>query len=281
MERRKVAVVSALFRYPVKSMLGEKCAELILTTNGTLGDRAWGVREASGRIATAKKWAAMLGFRASYDSPPRAEELAPVTIAFPDGGTIHAGDPDASARLSEVMGRPVRLERAKPDERSRGELDPQTIFADVPVEQLLPNFTSQTLPDSFGLMRGAFFDSAPIHVLASTSIEHLKRLCGSDSILDPRRFRPNIFVDTSGTGADGFVEDEWLEGTLEVGDAVKIVAMKPALRCVMTTHAQTGLPRDLSILRTAAQHHKATLGVFASIGAPGTVRVGDPVYLTR
>ncbi len=48
MERRKVAVVSALFRYPVKSMLGEKPAELALTTNGTLGDRAWAVREASG-----------------------------------------------------------------------------------------------------------------------------------------------------------------------------------------------------------------------------------------
>ena len=62
---------------------------------------------------------------------------------------------------------------------------------------------------------------------------------------------------------------------------MKIVAMKPALRCVMTTHAQTDLPRDLSILRTAARHHQATLGVFAEIGAPGTVRVGDPVYLSR
>lgn len=281
MVRRKVAVVSALFRYPVKSMLGENPTELALTTNGTLGDRAWAVREASGRIATAKKWSAMLGFRASYDSEPRAGELAPVTVTFPDGSSIHAADPDASARLSEAMGRPVRLERATADERSRGEIDPQTIFADVPVEQLLPDFTSQTLPDTFGLMRGAFFDSAPIHVLASTSLEHLKRLCGDDSILDPRRFRPNIFLDTAGTGADGFVEDEWLEGTLEVGETVKIIELKPALRCVMTTHAQSGLPRDLSVLRTAAQHHKATLGVFAMIGAPGTIRVGDPVYLSR
>ena len=156
-----------------------------------------------------------------------------------------------------------------------------TIFADVPVEQLLPNFTRQTLPDTFGLMRGAFFDSAPIHILASGSLEHMKRLCGGDSKLYPRRFRPNIFVDTGGTGAEGFVEDEWLEGTLEIGETVKIIAMQPALRCVMTTHAQMELPRDLSILRTAAQHHKATLGVFASIGAPGTVRVGDPVYLSR
>jgi MOSC domain-containing protein len=262
-------------------MLGEKTAELALTINGTLGDRAWAVREVSGRIATAKKWATMLGFRASYDSPPRMGELAPVTIAFPAGGSIHADDPDASTRLSQALGRPVLLERAKAGERSRGELDPRTIFADVPVEQLLPNFTRDTLPDTYGLMRGAFFDSAPIHVLASGSLEHMKRLCGGDSILDPRRFRPNIFVDTGGTGADGFVEDEWLEGTLEVGESVKIVAMKPALRCVMTTHAQTDLPRDLSILRTAAKHHKATLGVFAEIGVPGTVRVGDPVYLSR
>jgi uncharacterized protein len=281
MERRKVAMVSALFRYPVKSMLGEKPRELVLTTNGTLGDRAWAVREVSGRIATAKKWPNMLGLRASYDSPPKADELAPVTIAFPDGTTIHAADPDASARLSEVLGRPVRLEQAKADERSRGEIDPRTIFADVPVEQIVPGLTIDTMPDTFGLMRGAFFDSAPIHVLASGSLEHMKRLCGGSSMLDPRRFRPNIFVDTGGSGADGFIEDEWLEGTLEVGEAVKIIDMKPALRCVMTTHAQTDLPRDLSILRIAAQHHKATLGVFAAIGAPGTVRVGDPVYLSR
>ena len=280
MERRKVAVVSALFRYPVKSMLGESPAELTLTTSGTLGDRAWAVREASGRIATAKKWAAMFGFRATYDSPPRTGELAPVTIAFP-GGSIHAADPDASTRLSEALGRPVHLEQAKAGERARAEIDPQTIFADLPVEQIMPGLTLQTMPDTFGLVRGAFFDSAPIHVLASGSLEHMQRLCGGDSRLDPRRFRPNILVDTSGTGADGFVEDEWLEGTLEVGESVKIVAMKPALRCVMTTHAQTDLPRDLSILRTAARHHQATLGVFAEIGAPGTVRVGDPVYLSR
>lgn len=280
MGRRKVGAVSILFRYPVKSMLGERPAELTLTANGTLGDRAWALREASGRIATAKKWANLLGFRASYDSPPETGELAPVTIILPDGGNLHAADPDASARLSEVLGRPVRLERAQAEEQSSGEIDPRTIFADVPVEQIFPGLTIENMPDAFHLMSGAFFDSAPIHVLASGSLEHMKRLCGGDSMLDPRRFRPNIVVDTGATGADGFVEDEWLEGTLEVGEAVKIVAMKPALRCVMTTHAQSELPRDLSILRTAAQHHHATLGVFATIGAPGVVRVGDPVFLT-
>ena len=281
MTRRKVGTVSALFRYPVKSMLGESLADLLLTTNGPLGDRAWAVRESSGRVATAKKWPNLLDFCARYDSPPEMSELAPVTITFPGGGTIHAADVDASTRLSEALGRPVHLERAKADERARAEINPRTIFADVPVEQIFPGLTSETLPDTFGLVRGAFFDSAPIHVLASGSLEHMKRLGGGNSILDPRRFRPNIFIDTSVDGVDDFVEDEWLEGTLEVGEAANIVAMRPALRCVMTTHAQSSLPRDLSILRTAAQHHKATLGVFADIGAPGSVRIGDPVFLTK
>ena len=183
MERRQIAVVSALFRYPVKSMLGEKPAELTLTVNGTLGDRAWAVREA---------------FRAHRDGQEVASDarhFGRVTIRhrmptssrrsrsrFPMAARIHADDPDALGAARGSAGPPGSLERAKPDERSRGELDPQTIFADVPVEQLLPNFTSQTLPDTFGLMRGAFFDSAPIHILASGSLEHMKRLCGGDSI---------------------------------------------------------------------------------------------------
>ncbi len=56
--------------------------------------------------------------------------------------------------------------------------------------------------------------------------------------------------------------------------------MQPALRCVMTTHREEELGRDLRIIRAAAQFHKATVGVFASVGATGTVRLGDPVYLT-
>lgn len=280
MERRKIGVVSALYRYPVKSMLGESLDALPITANGALGDRAWAVREASGAIATAKKFANMLGLRSSYDSPPAPGALAPVTIVLPDGARLHADDSDASARLSAALGRPVRLERARPDEHARGMIDPDTIFADVPIEQIFPGLTRATMPDTFALMRGAFFDSAAIHVLASGSLAHMKRLCGPNSVLDPRRFRPNVFVDT-GSGADGFVEDEWIDGVLEVGAEVKITAMEPALRCVMTTHAQSELPRDLAILRAAAQNHKAKLGVFASIGAPGTVRVGDPVVLAK
>jgi uncharacterized protein YcbX len=53
------------------------------------------------------------------------------------------------------------------------------------------------------------------------------------------------------------------------------------MRCVMTTHRQADLERDLRILRTAAQHHHAEVGVWAAVGTPGTVRIGDAVVLVK
>jgi uncharacterized protein YcbX len=105
-------------------------------------------------------------------------------------------------------------------------------------------------------------------------------LIGPDAQTDPRRFRPNIVVDDGG-GGYGFVEDEWLDGELRVGSQVRITQLLPALRCVMTTHQQDELPRGLRILRALAEHHAARLGVFASIAAPGYVRIGNPVWLAR
>jgi uncharacterized protein len=277
---QSVGVVKALFRYPVKSMLGERLTEVEIGPKGVIGDRAWALREANGRIVTAKKWANMLGFHAAYEGTPELEQLPPVRITLPDGSSLHAGDPHASDVISGYLGRPVRLERARPDEHSRAEIDPATVFGDVGVANVSPAFTEATLPDTFGLPHGTFFDSAMIHVVATGSLEHMRSLIGADAQLDPRRFRPNIVVETD-PRATGFVEDEWLGHTLEAGSTVKIVGLQPALRCVMTTHQQSELARDLRILRTAAQHHNAKLGVFASIGAPGKVRVGDPVCLTR
>jgi uncharacterized protein len=280
MAQSQVGVIKELFRYPVKSMLGERLTEVEIGLKGIIGDRAWALREPNGRIVTAKKWANMLGFRSSYEGAPEPGQLAPVKITLPDGSSVHADDPGASDVISSYLGRPIKLERIRPDEHSRAEIDPATVFGDVGVANVTPGFTEATLPDTFGLPHGTFFDSAMIHVLATGTLEHMRSLIGADAQLDPRRFRPNIVVETD-PRLMGFVEDEWLGGTLEAGPDVKIVALQQALRCVMTTHQQSELIRDLRILRIAAQHHNAKVGVFASIGAPGKVRVGDPVYLAR
>jgi uncharacterized protein YcbX len=288
MERRQIGTVKELFRYPVKSMLGERLERIEVGERGVIGDRAWALREsANGNVVSAKKFARMLELRATYESPPRADEpddeSVPIKIQLPDGRALHAADADAAAMLSAVIGCEVVIERAQPSQYTRAGIDPGTIFGDVPIESVMPQLTGATMPDTFALLNGTFFDSAMMHVLATGTLAHMRSLVGEGAQIDARRFRPNIVVDTGAT-ANGFVEDEWLGQTLEVGDGangdtVKIVAMKPALRCVMTTHRQEDLGRDLRIIRAAAQFHQATVGVFASVGATGTVRVGAPVFL--
>jgi uncharacterized protein YcbX len=267
MERRRIGIVQALYRYPVKSMQGERLHDVEIGAQGIIGDRAYALREANGRVMTAKKWPTLLDFAAYYEAPPTRNALAPLVITLPDGRTILAEDPDASAVLSTVLGRPVVLERAQGDQHHRAAIDPATVFGDVPVESLKPGFTAATLPDSFALP-------------ASGTLAHLHTLMGGEMPVDARRFRPNIIIETE-SGLEGFVEDRWLDGTLDVGECVSIVQLRPTLRCVMTTHRQAELGRDLRILRAAAQHHQAEVGVWAAIGTPGTVRVGDPVVLVQ
>src|SRR4029453_11172324 len=202
MERCQIGMVQALFRYPVKSMLGEQLREVDIDGQGVIGDRAYALREVSGRIVTAKKGANMFEFSARYDAPPQPGVLAPLRIILPDGRVLHAQDPDASAVLSALLGRTVVLERAQGDQHSRAEIDPATVFGDVPVETVKPGLTAATLPETFSLPPGTFFDSASIHVLASGTLAHMRTLTGEDAQLDPRRFRPNIVVETA-RGVEG------------------------------------------------------------------------------
>lgn len=279
MARRELGRVAALWRYPVKSMLGEQCAAMEITGRGAAGDRAWALREiATRQIASAKKFPRLFDFRAAFDEEPTGAMLPRVRIRIPSGEFVHADDPSASEAIAAALGRKVRLEKSESTQDERAGVDPKTVFGDVAVESVKPEFTADTLPDSYGLARGTFFDSAPIHVLATGTVRHLARLAGGASIFDPHRFRPNIYVD-SGGGDDRFVEDEWERGTLQIGDTARIVSMRRALRCVMTTHPQDDLPRDYGVLRAAARFHRAHVGVFGAIGATGIVRIGDPVYL--
>jgi uncharacterized protein YcbX len=83
----------------------------------------------------------------------------------------------------------------------------------------------------------------------------------------------------SADGATGFVEDAWIGQTVRIGDEVQLSITGPCPRCVMTTLAQDDLPRDVGILRTAAQHNQANVGIYASVLRGGAIHRGDPVNL--
>lgn len=274
-----VGAVADVWRYPVKSMLGERLSEITVTADGTIGDRAWALREvSSGRIASAKRFPRLLACCASYETEPSVSRPGSVRIETPDDALSSDDTERASAVMSAFLGREVVLEnRAGQDEKTG--IDPSTVFGDVPVAEMKLDWTPETAPDYFRLRRGSFFEIGPIFVLTSGSVAHLRTLQGGTAQIDQRRFRPNIYIESLPEWV-GFVEDAWIDGTLAVGDALTCGEFKPTLWCVTATLAQQGMPRDLSILRTAARHHRGCLGVYASVRSPGRVAVGDQVRLT-
>jgi uncharacterized protein len=278
--KRPVGTIAELWRYPVKSVLGGTVTELMVTKRGALGDRAWALRDQrTGRIVSAKRVPHLLRFRATYEVEPTLESAGLVRIETPDGDTIYAGQEDASARLSSILGRPVRLENsARPDEKTT--IDRDTVFGDVPVSQMKPDWTPETMPDYFQLKSGSFLEIGAVFLLASGSVEHLRDLQGGTALIDRRRFRPNLYIDTA-SASGRFIEDDWLGGNLTVGHSVVLGEFAPTLWCVGSTLAQEELPRDLSILRTIARGHQGCLGVYGSVVSTGLVRVGDPVALVR
>jgi uncharacterized protein YcbX len=275
-----VGTVQELWRYPVKSMLGEQVRALRVTPQGGFGDRSWALREVeTGRIASAKKFPRLLEFRATYEVEPTGESLGQVRIEGPDGQRFFADDEHASQVISAILGKAVHLEsRARTDEKTG--IDRNTVFGDVPVGELKPEWTPETMPDYFQLMSGGFKEIGALFLVTSGSIQHLRALQGGTALIDRRRFRPNVYID-SGADAREFVEDSWAGGALALGEEVKLDEFQPTLWCVTSTLAQEELPRDLSILRTAAQHHGGCLGVYASVMSTGLLRVGDTVALRR
>lgn len=67
--------------------------------------------------------------------------------------------------------------------------------------------------------------------------------------------------------------------TVNVGDQVQLAITDPCLRCVMITLPQGGLPKDTGILRTAARHNQANVGVYAAVLRGGQINRGDTTTL--
>jgi uncharacterized protein YcbX len=277
--------VVALWRYAVKSMLGEELNASTVTTRGLLGDRAYALVDRSdGKVASAKnprKWPRLFDFRAALVEPPRpGAPLPPVRMTLPDGTILTSTQTDLNQVLSQALNRDVTFDAA---ERGQQEVvestspNPWTPQA----EEYWPDMEGLDYRDTvtdFDLPEGTFFDCAVVHVLTTATLERLRALYPSGRF-EVRRFRPNIVVEIANGGA-GFVENAWIGHTLAIGDAVRMSVTGPCPRCVMTTLAQGDLPKDPGILRTAAQHNQVNVGVYAGVLQGGTVRRGDPVWLT-
>jgi hypothetical protein len=230
--------VLELWRYPVKSLLGERLDAATVTADGIEGDRRYAIYDAqTGMGLTGRRVPDLLFARA------RLREGGELEITLPDGSV--AADDEA---LSGWLGRPVTLRSTRDGVPRRFEN-----VVDFEHEQSSAWKTFEGAP-------GAFHDQESVRVsLVSTAT-----IDGWDA----RRFRSNVLIDGDG-------EDALVGSSVAVGEVVLDVGLR-IQRCVMTTRAQAdGIERDLDVLRTIAREREACLAVGALVARPGTIRTGD------
>jgi MOSC domain-containing protein len=274
--------IAALWRYPVKSMLGEQFETAAVGEHGIEGDRSFALIDVeTGKVCSAKRydlWGGLFAFRSALERPGLAR------ITFPDGSERTTEDPELSDALSDVLGRPVRLSSTAPPDATIEEIWDESKGTRMygprvgehdgdPVIDVMASFAAP----------GDFFDFSAIHLLTTNTLAELGRL-EPGSRFDVRRFRPNIVVAVD--DEQGFVENDWT--VVRIGD-VELTTLMRVPRCVMTTLPQDDLPKDTNVLRSTAKHNMVEAGplgkmpcagIYSAVTSSGTLRVGDAVEIT-
>jgi uncharacterized protein len=267
-----VGSVVALWRYPVKSMLGEELNATQVQAQGLWGDRAYALIDtATGMTVSAKnprKWGKMFDCRAALVAASSPLEASPdsssVKITLPDGTSVSADD--ASPVLSQLFGRDVTLAAIAPPQPRLEEYWP-TVAGLPHQDAVTPEAT----------LANTFFDGATVHLLTTATLDQLQTITPTARFAT-RRFRPNVVIQPR-LAATGFVENDWIGRTIAIGDNVHLTVTGACPRCVMTTMAQSELTSDLSVLQTAVQHNQGNVGIYASVKQGGIMRRGDAVQL--
>ncbi len=240
---RTSPVLSALYRYPVKSMRGQRLDASLVGPQGLPFDRSWMVADPNGKFVTGRTYPqlVLVGAAPSDDgvtlsAPGRADLFVPNgAFGTPIDSTVWGdqfqawqGATEADAWLSAFVGTPLRFLWTGAETARRVKVDPA-----VPL---------------------SFADGYPLLLIGQSSLDDLSARIGQSVSMS--RFRPNLVV----AGADAFAEDGWKR--IRIGDVVFRIE-KPCERCVFTTvDPETGSKSlNQEPLRTLATYRRTPAGV--------------------
>jgi MOSC domain-containing protein len=260
---KRVGRVESLWRYPVKSMRGERLSEAFAGFAGIYGDRLYALHSTGAPVGfpflTGREQEHMLLYKPMFrrvermSRPPNldeAEALAPgvtpvypgtadtaVDVETPDGEKFSIDDPSLINRISEGLRDRHTLSLLRSD-RSMTDCRPVSVFG---------IWTARQLSDEI------------------------------ETAIDQRRFRANIYVDFE--SQKGFAEDELVGGTLKIGSKATIAILERDPRCKMITLDPETAQQNPEVMRCVARNHDGKAGVYAAVLIEGTIRPGDEVAL--
>ena len=288
MTMQTVGRVKEIWRYPVKGMAGEALSAGTLTDRGLAGDRVWALRDEKRREIQSCKFRPQLLLCSARCRDDRMHEDVPhVDVTFPDGTIVASDDAEIHTRLSSLTGHASTLEALRPASETnfylRHKLDDHTWLDELKATfdreagEPLPDFSQlpPVLVDHVSVP-GTFFLVTPLHFVTTATLQHLRQV-NPQADWDARRFRPNIVIETA-PGFAGLAEQDWVGKRVVVGSAaVDCVGATP--RCGAVTRAQPGMKADTGVLRTVVRHADQNVGVYGTIAATGSLRVGDLVQV--
>ncbi|RVU35228.1 MOSC domain-containing protein [Hwanghaeella grinnelliae] len=239
MTTEAIATVKALWRYPLSSAGGERLETLQIASSGPVGDRMFGLfDDATGEIvfpAKQRHWNGVATISAKL--------IDDVLMISTDETSWHKpADPAAKTATKEIFGREVSAVK---------------YGADLGNSPASPRYAH-----------------SPIHLLSTQALNALKRLL-PDSVIDERRFRPNILADFGLEEIAGEPPEYQLLGKeFRIGD-VTLRGTRPCGRCGFTTLKQIGLPEDRDVLRTLMSSFDQDFGIYCEVVEPGEIHISD------
>jgi uncharacterized protein len=233
--------ISAIFRYPVKSMAGESLDVARLSWHGIEGDRRFAFRRLGDKSGfpwlTASKLPQLLLYK-PFGRDSNTAELLPTHVCTPDGKEYEIRSDELRQEISSRYGSELELMN----------------------------------------LRHGIFDEACISVITLGTVHGIERESGRD--LDLRRFRPNIVIDTDSTepfAEDKWVGQTLTFGEGNSAAALR-VTMKDE-RCVMINFNPDTVERDSEVMKTVVRVNGNYAGVYGTVVTAGEFRVGQVVTL--
>jgi uncharacterized protein len=233
--------ISAIFRYPVKSMAGELLDVASLGWHGIAGDRRLAFRRVTDKTGfpwlTASKFPQLLLYKPLGLDTSAAEPL-PTHVRAPDGQEYELGSAELRKEISRRYGSDLELMHLK----------------------------------------HGIFDEACISVISLGTVSSIERESGR--AIDLRRFRPNIVIETfSGKPfeEDSWVGRTLLFGEEHTGAGVRVTLRDE--RCVMVNFDPDTSERDSNVMKTVVRMNENCAGAYGTVVRTGELRVGQIVTL--